>query len=115
MTSSLLSFRNLPVRVARSMLISSPQGRRISPSPVGTITCPGVGNGDFEGNEAAGVFYHDISGTYQYKNVNLTIGVDNLFDKDPPYVGGALNANSLGSAGYDFTGRLIYMKTSIKF
>ena len=79
--------------------------------------CTGSTKGaeDYEGNEVGGVFYHDINGSYQYKNISLSIGVDNLFDKDPPYVGGALNANSLGSAGYDFTGRLIYMKTSIKF
>jgi iron complex outermembrane recepter protein len=70
---------------------------------------------DYEGNEVGGVFYHDINFAYQYRNVNFAVGVDNLFDKDPPFVGGALNANSLGSAGYDFTGRYIYMKTSIKF
>ena len=81
----------------------------------GTITCPGVGNGDFEGNEAAGVFYHDISGTYQYKNVNLTIGVDNLFDKDPPFLYPVDQSNAPSAAGYDFTGRFIYMKVSVKF
>ncbi|HEV2675709.1 MAG TPA: TonB-dependent receptor [Aliidongia sp.] len=74
------------------------------------------GPGDFEGNEAAGVFYHDISGTYQYKNVNLTVGVDNLFDKDPPFLlpTGQGN-NGAASAGYDFVGRFIYMKASVKF
>ena len=81
----------------------------------GTIACPGVGNGDFEGNEAAGVFYHDISGSYQYKNVNLTVGVDNLFDKDPPFLFPVDQSNAPGSAGYDFTGRFIYMKASVKF
>jgi len=70
---------------------------------------------DFEGNEAAGVFYHDISGTYQYKNVHLTVGVDNLFDKDPPFLYPVDQSNAPGSAGYDFTGRYIYMKASIKF
>ncbi|HEV2678613.1 MAG TPA: TonB-dependent receptor [Aliidongia sp.] len=76
----------------------------------------GTGTGDFEGNEAAGVFYHDISGTYQYKNVNLTVGVDNLFDKDPPFlVPTGQGNNAAASAGYDFTGRFIYMKASVKF
>ena len=71
--------------------------------------------GDWEGNEAAGVFYHDISGTYQYKNVNLTIGVDNLFDKDPPFLYPVDQSNAPSAAGYDFTGRFIYMKVSVKF
>jgi iron complex outermembrane receptor protein len=73
------------------------------------------GGGDFEGNEAAGVFYHDVSGTYQYKNVNLTVGVDNLFDKDPPFLFPTGQTNAAGSAGYDFTGRFVYMKASVKF
>ncbi|GGF50157.1 TonB-dependent receptor [Aliidongia dinghuensis] len=77
--------------------------------------CPTVGAGDFEGNEAAGVFYHDISGTYQYKNVNVTVGVDNLFDKDPPFLFPTGQTNAAGTAGYDFTGRFVYMKASIKF
>jgi len=79
--------------------------------------CTGSTKGaeDYEGNHVSGIFYHDINFSYQYKNANFSVGVDNLFDKDPPYVGGALNANSLGSAGYDFTGRFIYMKTSVKF
>ena len=69
--------------------------------------------GDFPGNEAAGVFYSDISGTYQYKNVTLSVGVDNLFDKDPPFLSAAVP--ELGDAGYDYTGRFIYMKGVVKF
>lgn len=71
--------------------------------------------GDWEGNHAAGIFYHDISGSFQYKNVNLTVGVDNLFDKDPPFLYPTGQSNAPGSAGYDFTGRFVYMKASIKF
>ena len=61
------------------------------------------------------MFYHDISGSYQFKNVNLTIGVDNLFDKDPPFLFPTGQTNAAGSAGYDFVGRFIYMKASVKF
>ncbi len=70
---------------------------------------------DFEGNEAAGVFYHDVSATYRYKNINLTIGVDNLFDKDPPFLIPTAQPNAPGSAGYDFVGRFIYLKASARF
>jgi outer membrane receptor protein involved in Fe transport len=69
--------------------------------------------GDFEGNQAPGVFYTDISFSYKYKNVGVTIGVDNLFDKDPPFIG---SSNlTLTDAGYDFTGRFIYSKFTVKF
>ena len=69
--------------------------------------------GDFEGNEAAGVFYSDVSFSYKFRNISLTVGVDNLFDKDPPFI--QTSIPTLSDAGYDFTGRFIYMKTSVKF
>jgi iron complex outermembrane receptor protein len=59
------------------------------------------------------VFYSDVSGTYQYKNISLTVGVDNLFDKDPPFLPDQQPTRT--DAGYDFTGRFIYMKASVKF
>jgi iron complex outermembrane recepter protein len=69
--------------------------------------------GDFEGNQVPGVFYSDISFSYKYKNVGVTVGVDNLFDKDPPFVG---TANlTLTDAGYDFTGRFVYSKFTVTF
>ncbi len=79
--------------------------------------CTGTGKGiyDFEGNEAAGVFYSDISATYHYKNVKVTVGVDNLFDKDPPFLEPTAQSNTISLAGYDFTGRFVYMKASINF
>jgi len=71
---------------------------------------------DVLGNDAAGVFYTDLSGTYNYKNVSVTVGVDNLFDKDPPFISGDISsANALSTGAYDFTGRFIYMKGSVKF
>ena len=77
--------------------------------------CPKVGAGDYEGNEAAGVFYHDISISYKFDPVNVTVGVDNLFDKDPPFlIPTGQGNNAAASAGYDFTGRFVYMKVSAK-
>jgi outer membrane receptor protein involved in Fe transport len=68
------------------------------------------------GAEAAGVFYTDLSGTYNYKNLTVTVGVDNLFDKQPPaLIGGASITQAVDGANYDFVGRFLYMKTSIKF
>jgi len=82
----------------------------------GTCLGDGVGACDYTGNEAAGVFYTDVSATYNYKNVRVTVGVDNLFDKDPPVITGDLCAcNGPSTGGYDFTGRFIYMKGAVKF
>jgi iron complex outermembrane recepter protein len=74
------------------------------------------GSGDVLGNEAAGIFYTDVSTTYTYKNVNVTVGVQNLFDKDPPIIFGDICAcNTLSEGNYDFQGRFVYMKGSVKF
>ena len=79
-----------------------------------SASCPTVGAGDYPGNESAGVFYHDIAVTYNYDNVSVTLGVDNLFDKDPPFF--VSNGDVyIGAAGYDAVGRFAYMKSSIKF
>jgi iron complex outermembrane receptor protein len=79
-----------------------------------SATCPAVGAGDYPGNEAAGVFYHDIAISYNQDNISVTVGVDNLFDKDPPFL--VTNADVyIGAAGYDAVGRMCYLKTSVKF
>ncbi|MDB5362111.1 MAG: TonB-dependent receptor [Rhodospirillales bacterium] len=71
-------------------------------------------SGDAFGQQAPGVFYTDLNVQYKYKNVSLSVGVDNLFDKAPPYLqDGAVNTNT--NANYDFTGRFLYLKTSVKF
>ncbi len=59
------------------------------------------------------IFYHDIIGSYDYKNFSFNLGVDNLFDKAPPYVfDGATNTDP---AVYDVLGRVVYLKTTLRF
>ncbi|MEI9982207.1 MAG: TonB-dependent receptor [Aliidongia sp.] len=82
----------------------------------GTCLNDNPGGCDFTGNEAAGIFYTDVSATYAYKNINVTVGVQNLFDKDPPVIFGDLcSCNTLSEGSYDFQGRFVYMKGSVKF
>jgi outer membrane receptor protein involved in Fe transport len=60
--------------------------------------------------------YIDLSGSYMIAdNVELTVGVNNVADKEPPLVGSgnALNANAPG--GYDQTGRYIFSSINVKF
>jgi iron complex outermembrane receptor protein len=68
------------------------------------------------GCHATGQFVTDLSGSYDYKNMHLTIGVDNLFDKQPPFLAeGVSTSQTISGAGYDVVGRFIYTKVAIKF
>jgi outer membrane receptor protein involved in Fe transport len=66
------------------------------------------------GNNAPGQFYTDISGTYNYENTSITVGVDNLLDKVPPFLNDSAT-NSITNGGYDYVGRYMYMKVKFKF
>jgi iron complex outermembrane recepter protein len=61
--------------------------------------------------------YFDLSGSIFIGDYSeLTIGINNLADKEPPLVGGALapqNGNSLG--GYDQAGRYFFSSFALKF
>jgi outer membrane receptor protein involved in Fe transport len=71
-----------------------------------------VNCGQYLGNFATGFFYHDISASYKYNNIGVTVGVDNLLDKDPPYLAD-LFTNSIVAGPYDYTGRFMYMKVKL--
>ena len=59
------------------------------------------------------VYYHDINLAYDYHNFTLNLGVQNLFDKQPPYVqDGATNTDP---SVYDVFGRVVYLKTAMRF
>jgi outer membrane receptor protein involved in Fe transport len=59
------------------------------------------------------VFYHDINITYSRGPLDVTFGIDNLLDKDPPFVPD-LTENTDPNI-YDILGRVFYLKTSYKF
>ena len=59
------------------------------------------------------VFYHDIVATYNFKKYLLVAGINNLFDKTPPFV---LDTNvNTASQVYDVLGRLFYAKLQVRF
>lgn len=58
----------------------------------------------------------DLAGSASIgQNIELTLGINNIFDKEPPLVGAtqANNANTLG--GYDQAGRYFFSNISLKF
>ena len=59
------------------------------------------------------IFYHDIEATYNWRHIVFTAGVDNLLDRNPPFVPDA--SENTAPSVYDELGRLIYLKTSFRF
>ena len=59
------------------------------------------------------VFYHDIVATYNWKKFQFIAGIDNLFDRTPPF---ALDGTENTAANvYDVLGRLFYAKLQVHF
>ena len=59
------------------------------------------------------VFYHDIVATYKFKKVQVVAGIDNLFDRTPPF---ALDSNeNTASTVYDVLGRTFYARLQVRF
>jgi iron complex outermembrane recepter protein len=62
------------------------------------------------------VWYHDIVATYTYnKRVTVIAGVDNLFDKDPPFFKDTVGRTNSNPFVYDYIGRFMYLKAVAKF
>lgn len=60
--------------------------------------------------------FFDLSGSINLSDsVDLTIGVNNVADKEPPMVGAALAANGNALGGYDQAGRYIFANLGVKF
>lgn len=58
------------------------------------------------------VHYFDFSGSYTYHKATLSMGVDNITDRKPPYVPD-VSVNT--SAIYDYLGRFYYMRLNYGF
>jgi iron complex outermembrane receptor protein len=65
-------------------------------------------------NHIGGTTYHDVSAYWNAPwNAKITIGVNNVFDKDPPVAHSAF-ANSFDPQ-YEVPGQFYYLKYSQKF
>jgi outer membrane receptor protein involved in Fe transport len=60
--------------------------------------------------------YLDLTAGWEFtKNVNLTTGVRNVLDKDPPVLGSSqLPANNTIAATYDPLGRNLFFSLNVK-
>ncbi len=67
------------------------------------------------GARAPSVFYHNVQGTYFVNSkLSVTGGVNNLFDKEPPYIQSWTDANT-DTMTYDLLGRQLYLKVRYSF
>ncbi|MGI2855053.1 TonB-dependent receptor [Shewanella algae] len=61
------------------------------------------------------VVYHDLSGSYDITDrIRVSGGVNNLFDKEPPYYTGNNDSNT-DPYTYDMLGRYFFVRASMKF
>jgi iron complex outermembrane recepter protein len=79
------------------------------------------GGKDIPGNRIPETFYHNISASYSVKNTSIlkngqvVVGVNNLFDKDPPFLAAdsICKCNTLAGP-FDLVGRFYYLRLSAK-
>ena len=64
------------------------------------------------------IWYTDLSLTYLSDMWSVTVGMNNLFDEDPPLIDvseGPNRNNAVASTGYDFFGRTVFATASMAF
>lgn len=61
--------------------------------------------------------YFDLSAVFRFmENHDITLGVNNIFDEEPPMVGGTLTTNANTIAGfYDTLGRYLFAQATFRF
>ena len=78
----------------------------------GTDYGPGLTRAYYS-NEA---FFHNIEFNYRFKKLDLVFGIDNLFDKDPPFAeDGSTNTNADVYGVDNIIGRFFFLKGQVKF
>jgi outer membrane receptor protein involved in Fe transport len=73
-------------------------------------------SGAVQGNHIGATFYHDVQATYHLDPLNsdFTLGIRNLFDKEPPIAMSAF-ANSYLPTFYRTPGRFFFASVGVKF
>ncbi|WP_300541752.1 TonB-dependent receptor [Maricaulis sp.] len=60
--------------------------------------------------------YIDLTGVFDVReNATLTVGVNNLMDREPPLVGSTLSLNANAPGGYDQNGRFLHASINIRY
>jgi len=68
------------------------------------------------GNRIGSYHFYDLSGAYRFlDNYEVTLGINNITDKEAPLVGSTLSANANALSGYDPLGRYIFATIGANF
>ena len=61
--------------------------------------------------------YFDLNAVFAFmENSDVTVGINNVLDEEPPMVGGTLTTNANTIAGfYDTLGRFMFAKATFRF
>ncbi|MCH9694050.1 MAG: TonB-dependent receptor [Gammaproteobacteria bacterium] len=72
-----------------------------------------IAQGEMSKNQS----YFDLNGVFQFmENSDITVGVNNVLDEEPPLIGGTISNNANTIAGfYDTLGRFLYAKATVRF
>jgi outer membrane receptor protein involved in Fe transport len=75
------------------------------------------GDDELVGNGISSQSYIDMKAAFDVTdNLSVLAGVNNIFDKEPPMVGGTLSTNGNAIAGfYDTLGRYLHVSATLKF
>lgn len=65
-------------------------------------------------NRADAVLYHDIQGSYDFGRYQLSAGIRNLLDEEPPYLTEYDDMNTI-PVSYDTAGRYFYLRGTASF
>ncbi|WP_321396626.1 TonB-dependent receptor domain-containing protein [Emcibacter sp.] len=81
----------------------------------GSVSNPDVDEGINDGIAAQS--YFDLTGTFQLnEQIDMVVGVNNIFDKEPPMIGGDYSTNANTIAGYyDTLGRYLHATVTARF
>jgi len=88
--------------------IGSMKYQDVDGTPLDNVIWFGSGVGSYN--------YIDLTGSMSFGNAEITLGVNNIADKEPPFSGDSglsANANALG--GYDQAGRYIFGNITLRF
>ncbi len=68
------------------------------------------------GNQVSAYNYLDLTASVQLTNdVTWTLGINNVFDREPPLVGSSLSESGNALSGYDRAGRYFFTSIGLKF
>ncbi|MEW9797481.1 TonB-dependent receptor domain-containing protein [Alteromonas sp. CYL-A6] len=83
----------------------------------GVDVVTGQGAGEEVTGDISSYSFFDLTGNYIVnENVMVSVGVNNILDKEPPMVGGSLSTNANTIAGfYDTLGRYLFTNVSVTF